>query len=397
MIANMSGLQPHEYANIFPMMRGDDYERLKSDIAENGLQEPIWLYQEKILDGRNRHKACIEAGVKPEFRSYGGNEPLKFVLSLNLARRHLDTVDVCKVVDSVADIFERQAKERQIEAISRGNVSRNIESPVVALVPQLAEQEVDPETPPEPKKPEPKARDLAVAAVGNQVSARTYQDYKKVKTESPELFKKVESKEISVKAAATVLKDTAKLSPERREAVISRISSGEPVKNVMHSSESNEWYTPKRYADLAHAVMGGIDLDPASCQAANQNIQANRIFDIDDGGFDRKWFGRVWLNPPYGRGDDGSYQAAWSQKLIAEYKSGNVSEAMLLVNAATGNKWFADLWEFPICFVDHRIRFVSPQGQNSQPTHSNVIVYLGENTRSFIEVFSEIGVVAGRL
>jgi hypothetical protein len=46
---------------------------------------------------------------------------------------------------------------------------------------------------------------------------------------------------------------------------------------------------------------------------------------------------------------------------------------------------------------DHRIRFVSPQGQNSQPTHSNVIVYLGENTRRFIEVFSEIGVVAGRL
>ena len=395
----MNALQPHEYANIFPMMHGDDYERLKSDIAENGLQEPIWLYQEKILDGRNRYKACIEAGVKPEFRHYVGSEPLKFVLSLNLARRHLDTVDVCKVVDSVADIFERQAKERQIEA-GGDKKSEEFKKSVVALVPQAIiteSKEESAQLPPEPKKPEPKARDLAVAAVGNQVSARTYQDYKKVKTESPELFKKVESKEISVKAAATVLKDTAKLSPERREAVISRISSGEPVKNVMHSSESNEWYTPKRYADLAHAVMGGIDLDPASCQAANQNIQANRIFDIDDGGFDRKWSGRVWLNPPYGRGDDGSNQAAWSQKLIAEYKSGNVSEAMLLVNAATGNKWFADLWEFPICFVDHRIRFVSPQGQNSQPTHSNVIVYLGENTRRFIEVFSEIGVVAGRL
>lgn len=386
----MNAPQPHEYANIFPMMHGDDYERLKSDIAENGLQEPIWLYQEKILDGRNRHKACIESGVKPEFRHYVGSEPLKFVLSLNLARRHLDTVDICRVVDSVADIFEKQAKERQLSTLKQF-------STVKALVPERAEREIEPETPPPPKKPEPQARDLAVAAVGNQVSARTYQDYKKVKTESPELFRKVESKEISVKAAATVLKDTAKLSPERREAVISRISSGEPVKNVMHSSESNEWYTPKRYADLAHAVMGGIDLDPASCQAANQNIQANRIFDIDDGGFDRKWSGRVWLNPPYGRGDDGSNQAAWSQKLIAEYKSGNVSEAMLLVNAATGNKWFADLWEFPICFVDHRIRFVSPQGQNSQPTHSNVIVYLGENTRRFIEVFTEIGVVAGRL
>lgn len=74
--------------------------------------------------------------------------------------RVLITVDVCKVVDSVADIFERQAKERQIEAISRGNVSRHVESPVVALVPQLgiiAEHEAEPEqAKPEPKKPEPK-------------------------------------------------------------------------------------------------------------------------------------------------------------------------------------------------------------------------------------------------
>ena len=75
------------------------------------------------------------------------------------------------MVDSVADIFERRAKERQIEAVLRGNVSRHVESPGVALVPQLAEQEIEPETPPEPKKPEPKARDLAVAAVGNQVIA----------------------------------------------------------------------------------------------------------------------------------------------------------------------------------------------------------------------------------
>ncbi len=57
-----------------------------------------------------------------------------------------------------------------------------------------------------------------------------------MKTESPELFKKVESKEISVKAAATVLKDTAKLSPERREAVIIPVEaalSSNSVKAVM--------------------------------------------------------------------------------------------------------------------------------------------------------------------
>ncbi|MBO0612973.1 hypothetical protein [Thiothrix fructosivorans] len=94
------------------------------------------------------------------------------MLSLNLARRHLDTVDVCKVVDSVADIFERQAKERQAKALLQGNITRHVESPIKALVPESAEQEAEPaQAKPTPKKPEPQARDLAVAAVGNQVSA----------------------------------------------------------------------------------------------------------------------------------------------------------------------------------------------------------------------------------
>ena len=113
--------------------------------------------------------------------------------SYSVSMRVLITVDVCKVVDSVADIFERQAKERQLRTAEN---RAKAESVVVALVPQ---QEIEPETPiteskeepaqfpPEPKKPEPKARDLAVAAVGNQVSARTQRNpnRKKVKAESP--------------------------------------------------------------------------------------------------------------------------------------------------------------------------------------------------------------------
>ena len=87
------------------------------------------------------------------------------------------------MVDSVADIFERQAKERQIEA---GKEHGRGAEKVKALVPEaiIAEPEAEPaQAKAAPKKPEPQARDLAVAAVGNQVSARTYQDYKKVKTE----------------------------------------------------------------------------------------------------------------------------------------------------------------------------------------------------------------------
>jgi N6-adenosine-specific RNA methylase IME4 len=79
----------HELANIFPLIEGDDFEKLVDDIKINGLLNPIVLYEEKILDGRNRFNACSEAGIQPLFVEYDGDTPREYVLSLNLTRRHL--------------------------------------------------------------------------------------------------------------------------------------------------------------------------------------------------------------------------------------------------------------------------------------------------------------------
>jgi len=73
-------------------MQGADFEALKQDIAEHGQHEPIWLHQDgSIIDGRNRHRACVELGITPQFRTWDGDGSLVgFVVSLNLHRRHLD-------------------------------------------------------------------------------------------------------------------------------------------------------------------------------------------------------------------------------------------------------------------------------------------------------------------
>src|SRR5690242_6164271 len=83
-------LHYHQLANIFPLIEGDAFKALVADVKEHGVREPIWLYQEKILDGRNRYRAASAAKVKCPSQVYRGNDPLAFVISLNLKRRHLD-------------------------------------------------------------------------------------------------------------------------------------------------------------------------------------------------------------------------------------------------------------------------------------------------------------------
>jgi hypothetical protein len=87
--------QYHEVANIFPLMSAEEYEALKVDIATNGLLEPVWLHPDdhSIIDGRNRHKACVELGKDPKFRYWDKQGSLvSFVVSLNLKRRHLNAM-----------------------------------------------------------------------------------------------------------------------------------------------------------------------------------------------------------------------------------------------------------------------------------------------------------------
>jgi N6-adenosine-specific RNA methylase IME4/ParB-like chromosome segregation protein Spo0J len=83
-------LTAHPYAQILPLLEGEPFETLVADIKANGLLHPITIHQDKILDGRNRLRACEAAEVEPRFVEYGGDDPLSFVLSLNLHRRHLD-------------------------------------------------------------------------------------------------------------------------------------------------------------------------------------------------------------------------------------------------------------------------------------------------------------------
>lgn len=164
------------------------------------------------------------------------------------------------------------------------------------------------------------------------------------------------------------------------------------AREALHSSKSEEWYTPALYIEAVRRVLGGIDIDPASCELANRTVKATRFFSQEENGLSHDWPGRVFLNPPYGKAGGLSNQQIWSHKLIEQYQAGITTEAILLVNAATGEKWFDPLWSFSLCF-SRRIKFYTAEGKPEQPTHGNVFIYMGPNVDRFISVFSEIGPV----
>jgi hypothetical protein len=86
-------LKPHPLADCFPMLSDSELEELADDIEAHGLHQKIMLYEGQILDGRNRYAACQKVGfsIESSISQYEGSDPIGYVISVNLRRRHLDT------------------------------------------------------------------------------------------------------------------------------------------------------------------------------------------------------------------------------------------------------------------------------------------------------------------
>lgn len=110
----------HPLANVFPLLEGKPFDELVADIKAFGLHEAIWLYQGQILDGRNRYNVCQALGYDCPTRDYTGNDPLGFVLSMNLQRRHLTESQRAMIANALATLPEgRPTKTASIEAVSQ--------------------------------------------------------------------------------------------------------------------------------------------------------------------------------------------------------------------------------------------------------------------------------------
>src|SRR2546430_9180645 len=117
----MSSIPFHPLASMFPLMEGEEFDALVADIKTNGQRDPIVLYQGKILDGRNRYRACLAAGVGLKLSKHEDNspyigDPVAYVVSKNIHRRHLTAEQkrelLIKIIASAPEKSDRRhAKE----------------------------------------------------------------------------------------------------------------------------------------------------------------------------------------------------------------------------------------------------------------------------------------------
>ena len=180
----MSELDFHKIASIFPLIEGEDFDQLVADIREHGVREPVWMFEGKILDGRNRYRAAQIAGAEIQQRQYTGTalDAIEFVWSLNKTRRHLSSSQAAiadakrnKMTDAYAPVREA-AKERQIDA---GREHGRGQEKLVEQIPQAIEP------------PAPKTRDIRAKAAGTNAKYIDIAD--RLVDERPDLVADIEA------------------------------------------------------------------------------------------------------------------------------------------------------------------------------------------------------------
>lgn len=150
-------------------------------------------------------------------------------------------------------------------------------------------------------------------------------------------------------------------------------------------NKNDEWYTPTHVLLLVREVLGTIDLDPASCEIANERVQATKYFTASDNGLTKEWNGKVWCNPPY----SAALIKKFTAKLVEEYNKGNTTEAIILTNSGTDTLWNQPLTAGVQVYTLGRISFLLPDGsEKGKGGRGQCFTYFGNNPQKFIEVFT---------
>jgi len=253
----------HEYANIYPLMTGKPFDNLVSSIKKRGLNHDIALFEEKILDGRNRYKACIEAGVEPRFKTVTGTqeEMIDFVIDENETRRQLKHIELVKAGVAAQKLYEDAAKKKMLST-QNNNAAR-------AALPDLTKQDQSP------------IHSRIKAAEKMGVAPTAIWQYEKIAEKSiPEVVEAVDAEKITLNRAITI----SKLPKTEQKEALARPTKS-PVKKTI----------PKTKEVKPNVTWEGVkngDIDPKTVK--NGQILESRITVTGD-----TVYSELFLNPAH--------------------------------------------------------------------------------------------------
>lgn len=161
----------------------------------------------------------------------------------------------------------------------------------------------------------------------------------------------------------------------------------------MHSSASSEWFTPDVILDRAKQVLGRIDLDPASCEAANRRVEATEFFTKEQDGLSQNWNGAhtIFLNPP---GDKrGALPKAFWNKLRSMTCAYGFQAGIYVGFSLEQLRYLEGIKNASTAIIKQRVKYLRPDGSvGESPAHGSFVSFIGEESygNKFYSVFSDI-------
>jgi len=230
----------HPAATLFPLIEGDAFRALVDDIKARGQEVPVVLDRDgRLLDGRNRARACQALGVDVKETRYAGDDPYGFVVSHNMHRRHLTESQRAMVAAKLANLGNGRPKETP----PIGGVS------------------------PTPITTESAAKSLNVSTTSVE-RARSVRDHG-----TPELQQSVEKGEISVSKAANVI-TAAKKNPVRVAEIHAEVKAGKPVPKAAKP-------TPVRPATFGPRRKHKVVIESVAASLGGLAIACDEITELD--------------------------------------------------------------------------------------------------------------------
>lgn len=206
-------LKVHPAADLFPMMGDKEIRDLADDISAHGLLDPILLLDGKVLDGRNRLRACDLAGETPRFKDWRGDQPTSFVISANLHRRQLSKSQLAAIGAEAMPLLQAEAKQRQRDhgGTAPGRGAKTLVNKSAGVSESNAGR----------------TRQVASEQLGGSVSGMHIQRAASVKEVAPEIFEEIKSGKLTVggglrKAGlnSNGTRGAQKVSPQRRHGAV---------------------------------------------------------------------------------------------------------------------------------------------------------------------------------